>query len=107
MSLKVGSIDILFGLISPPEAEHSFYNGFKPSVQILPKGHKRFDRSRAFAVDTVYERDVEIPMRDGALLRADIFRPADAKEAVPALIPWSPYGKTGTGELSSGYNDQA
>jgi uncharacterized protein len=99
MPLKIGSVDVLFGPVSPPETEHSFYNGFKPSVQTLPKGHKRYERSRAFSVETIYERDVEIPMRDGTILRADVFRPANAKEHVPALLPWSPYGKTGTGML--------
>jgi hypothetical protein len=99
MSLKVGNIDVLFGPLSPPEAEHSFYNGFNPSTQTLPARHKRYPRSRAFPVATIYERDVEIPMRDGKILRADVFRPADASGPVPALLPWSPYGKTGTGKL--------
>jgi uncharacterized protein len=99
MSLKVGNIDVLFGPLSPPEAEHSFYNGFNPSTQTLPAGHKRYPRSRVFPVATIYERDVEIPMRDGKILRADVFRPADANGPVPALLPWSPYGKTGTGKL--------
>ena len=97
MSQKVGEIEVLHEPISPPEAPDSFYNGFSPSVQVLPKGHKRYSRSRPFPLATIFERDVEIPMRDGAILRADIFRPADETERVPAIIPWSPYGKTGTG----------
>jgi hypothetical protein len=82
--------------VFPPEAPDSFYAGFNPSVQVLPKGHKRYPRSRPFPVATIYERDVEIPMRDGTKLRADIFRPEDTG-SVPAILPWSPYGKTGTG----------
>jgi predicted acyl esterase len=38
-----------------------------------------------------------MPLRDGHSLRADIFRPASVGDArVPALVVWSPYGKTGT-----------
>ena len=97
MSPRVSDIEVLHEQISPPEAPDSFYNGFNPSVQVLPKGHKRYPRSRAFPVATIFERDVDIPMRDGVLLRADVFRPADETERVPAIIPWSPYGKSGTG----------
>ena len=38
-------------------------------------------------------------MRDGTILRADVFRPcSDAK--IPALVVWSPYGKTGSSPLN-------
>jgi predicted acyl esterase len=100
MPLKIGNIDVLQVAITTPEAPESFYNGFKPSIQTLSKGHKRLERSRPFSVETIYERDVKIPMRDGVLLRADVFRPANEKEKVPAILPWSPYGKSGTGNNS-------
>lgn len=39
-------------------------------------------------------------MRDGTKLCVDIFRPASKEnERLPALVPWSPYGKTGSGLL--------
>ena len=38
------------------------------------------------------ERDVRVPMRDGVILYTDIFRPEGAED-IPAIIPWSPYGK--------------
>lgn len=100
MTFTVGSIPVLQTQISKPEAPDSYYGGFQPSTQTLPKGHKRLQRSRAFAVDAIYERDIEIPLRDGTKLRADVFRPAEAEaegKKIPALLIWSPYGKTGTG----------
>jgi predicted acyl esterase len=39
------------------------------------------------------EPDVEIPMRDGVKLYADIYRPAELDKA-PVLLSWSAYGKT-------------
>ncbi len=41
----------------------------------------------------VVERDVEIPMRDGTVLRADVYRP-DTPEPSPVLLQRTPYGKS-------------
>ncbi len=43
------------------------------------------------------ERDVAVPMRDGVLLRADVWRPA-AEGRHPTLVYRTPYGKTGTSD---------
>jgi putative CocE/NonD family hydrolase len=42
------------------------------------------------------EYDIEIPMRDGVILRANLFRP-DAPGPYPALVHRTPYGKATTG----------
>ena len=39
-----------------------------------------------------FERDVVVPMRDGAKLSANVFRPAEGKR-VPVLMSVTPYGK--------------
>lgn len=62
------------------------YPGFKPESK-LEEGVR-------------IDRDVMVPMRDGVKIYADIFRPASADPALPALpaiIAWSPYGKHQTG----------
>ena len=41
------------------------------------------------------DRDVAVPMRDGVVLRADVFRPASAGPA-PTLVYRTPYDKAGT-----------
>lgn len=40
----------------------------------------------------IVERDVAVPMRDGVKIYVDVHRPA-ARQQVPALVAWSPYGK--------------
>jgi len=40
----------------------------------------------------VIEKDVDVPMRDGARLRADVFRP-DAAGRFPAILNLGPYQK--------------
>lgn len=41
----------------------------------------------------VVEKDVKIPMRDGALLFADVFRPEGGDERFPAIMNLGPYQK--------------
>ena len=40
------------------------------------------------------ERNVAVPMRDGVVLRADVFRPAEGGP-FPVLVLRTPYGKEG------------
>ncbi|MCD6362370.1 MAG: CocE/NonD family hydrolase [Armatimonadetes bacterium] len=44
----------------------------------------------------IEELDVEVPMRDGVILRANVFRP-DAPGKFPGLLMRTPYGKGGRG----------
>lgn len=91
--------DIVIRKITPAP-DHPFFNyqGFKPGKTVLAEGHTKMEGYRAFSVDTIFDRDVAITVRDGARLYTDIFRPATSDgEPVPAILPWSPYGKTGTG----------
>lgn len=42
--------------------------------------------------DIIYERDVEIKMRDGRRIYVDIYRPVGA-ENLPIILNWTPFGK--------------
>ncbi|KEF51222.1 uncharacterized protein A1O9_12725 [Exophiala aquamarina CBS 119918] len=100
---KVGDIEVLHVKSTPvgiAEKPTSQYNGFSPSKILLPRGHKLTDSNRSFPVDTIWERDIAITMRDGVKLYADVFRPSNESLRVPAIMVWSPYGKTGTGYFS-------
>lgn len=95
-AVRVGNVPILFRPLKEPELGVNGYDGPEHSVTTLPAGHRRSAGVKAFEVDTIFEKDVQVPMRDGVILRADIFRPAGS-DPVPAILPWSPYGKTGRG----------
>ena len=85
-------------LIAAPDHPGFNYNGFKPGSTVIPAGHMKSPGRKAFPIDILYERDVAITMRDGIRIYTDVFRPIGSEATrIPALIPWSPYGKSGTG----------
>lgn len=96
MTQKVDNINVAFTKANPNF--HHWWIDLDPSTRTLPQGWQRDPDRLALKEDLIWEKDVEIPLRDGIKLRADIFRPAklDGKK-LPALLPWSPYGKTGSG----------
>ncbi|KAJ5363873.1 uncharacterized protein N7496_009586 [Penicillium cataractarum] len=97
MSHQIGGIDVTF--TPSNRGFHNYWTSFRPSTKvILPEGWQREPGFRALSEPIIWEKDVPIAMRDGCILRGDVFRPL-AKDGVPlpALLPWSPYGKTGSG----------
>ncbi|KAJ5354258.1 hypothetical protein N7541_006822 [Penicillium brevicompactum] len=72
------------------------YPGFQPCTKVLPKGlvHKKGHLS--LPCDILFEQDLEVPMRDGVRLYADVYRPPNAKlGTVPTVLAFSPFGKQG------------
>ena len=49
------------------------------------------------ALGVIYEKDVPVPMRDGVVLRANVFRP-DAPGSFPGILVRTPYGKAESGQ---------
>jgi len=71
-------------------------------IRHLSRGWTKDEGRRPLPCDVIWEKDIKICMRDGTKLMGDVFRPANTEEGVrvPAILPWSPYGKTGTGRLT-------
>ncbi|KAH8729134.1 Alpha/Beta hydrolase protein [Phaeosphaeriaceae sp. PMI808] len=86
---------IAYKPVAKPEIGVNNYHEFSPGkTEVLKKGSRPYN-ARALESDIRIEHDVEIKVRDGCRLYADIYRPADAKadEKIPAVLSWSPYGK--------------
>src|SRR5262252_3164463 len=49
-------------------------------------------RVRTSGQNMIIERDLPVPMDDGLVLRADVYRP-DTNEPVPVIMTHGPYGK--------------
>jgi predicted acyl esterase len=43
--------------------------------------------------EMLVEQNADVPMRDGAILRANVYRP-DADARFPVLMTFGPYGRT-------------
>ncbi len=73
--------------MAPPPGERPM-----PQTTVLRAGSSFPPAAMPLPCDVVWERDVQIPLRDGVVILADVLRPAGAGR-VPALLAWSPYGK--------------
>lgn len=69
------------------------YNGFHPSVTVLPAGYCHKERYKPIECPIIWERDQAVVLRDNTTIYTDIFRP-QTQEKVPVVISWSPYGKS-------------
>ncbi|KAM6485617.1 Alpha/Beta hydrolase protein [Trichoderma sp. SZMC 28011] len=97
MAQLIDNISVLQAPLTSIRAPGAQYNGLDPATRTLPAGFQKTSSHRPFRAATIFEQDIEIPLRDGVVIRADVFRPADINDPVPALVVWSPYGKSGTG----------
>ena len=95
---KIRGFDIPF--IPTRRQFDSVWTDYEPNKRVnLPRGWRREGRLRLREAITL-DKDVPVEMRDKAKLCVDILRPTSREnERLPALVAWSPYGKTGTGAL--------
>ena len=61
--------------------------------QILRKGHLRRRGALPLSCDILFEPDVPVTLRDGAVIYTDIFRPVEDGEYA-AIVSWGPFGKS-------------
>lgn len=101
MTYTVGGIQVLQRDSPSPALPNAKYPGLKRETVVFPRGHRKDPSRKAFCADTILEKDIEVVTRNGHILQADVYRPAETKEQVPILLAWSPYGKSGTGTLWS------
>lgn len=88
------SIEIVYYPVQPADTPGSGYPGFHPHTEVYPKGYQAQEGRLPFACDTICEQDVEIVLRDGTKIYADVYRPV-TEEPVPAILAWGPAGKRG------------
>lgn len=86
---------VFYRKATPLNDPHSNFKGFHPGTTVLPRGYVHVEGAKPLDCEILWERDVEIPMRDGVILRADIYRPND-DEKVPAILCSSIFGKNGS-----------
>ncbi|WP_208024251.1 CocE/NonD family hydrolase [Amycolatopsis pithecellobii] len=98
--------DVIWSAANPPESPTAKWRGFKPGSEVLPQGSVHSPGGLPLPCDIVFERDVEVTLRDGKRIFVDVFRPVTG-DPVPALMAWSPYGKQGGYWHLDGYPGRA
>ncbi|KAH6693755.1 Alpha/Beta hydrolase protein [Plectosphaerella plurivora] len=78
-------------LNKPKVGDNGYVEPTPGKTEVIPKGSAPFG-ARKLDSDVRIDHDVEIIVRDGCRLYADIYRPT-GDEKVPVIISWSPYGK--------------
>ncbi|KAL2824323.1 hydrolase CocE/NonD family protein [Aspergillus pseudoustus] len=91
---RIGEIKVLFkqGVSS---VDHPRYPRFNPETKILRKGSILKDGALALPCDILWERDVEMVLRDDNKIYLDILRPPVSGARVPAIISSGGFGKNG------------
>ncbi|KAK1584964.1 Alpha/Beta hydrolase protein [Colletotrichum navitas] len=90
--------------LSPPIVGRDGYTSLNPRSEVLSKGWKHPHKdARPLPCDIQIDHDVAITTRDGTVLYADVLRPPNTDEKVPAIICWSPFGKKFNGLSSLDY----
>jgi predicted acyl esterase len=94
------SIEVVFRKAQPLDTQNrgielqtSSKIEFKPGITTLRKGTTFIENGVALPCDISWQRDVSVIMRDGVTIYADIFLPVYT-DNLPAILSWSPYGKT-------------
>jgi predicted acyl esterase len=64
------------------------------NTYIIPKGTTFHTGGPALPCDIIWDRDLPVTLRDGTVIYTDVFRPANNPTNLPAIIAWSPYGKS-------------
>jgi predicted acyl esterase len=79
--------------VQKPDPNFHDYQPLNPHEETLPAGWSNSSNSKPLPCSIHVSHDVAIRVRDGATLYCDVYRPADIKEPVSAIVSWSPYGK--------------
>lgn len=86
------NIDLKFTKCVP--VEQSMYPGLNESSYILKKGTVVKEGAMPLPCDVLVEQDVPVALRDGVVIRVDVFRPTDTADC-PVIMWYAPYGKRG------------
>ncbi|HET8932834.1 MAG TPA: CocE/NonD family hydrolase [Polyangiales bacterium] len=67
---------------------------FGREKKTLEKGETFGMQKLALPCDVEWERDIPVTLRDGTVIYLDVLTPPNHTDKLPAIVAWSPYGKT-------------
>jgi predicted acyl esterase len=87
-------LSVSFHKANPLAASEPPVPEFDTRTVVLERGSVHGEGHYPLRCDIVLDQDVAVPLRTGAVLRADVFRPA-GEEPVPVILVYTPYCKRG------------
>lgn len=87
-------LDVIYRPANPPETPDSHAEPLHRDSRILPQGYVHQPDAMPLPCAIRQDRDAVVKLTSGADIYVDIYRPVDSRP-VPAILVWSPYGKTG------------
>ena len=82
--------NVIFGQAKPLPPGYDFGR----RTTILTKGSVFPPAAMPLPCDIVWDRDIPVTLRDGVVIYTDVLRPVQQMVNLPAIVSWSPYGKT-------------
>jgi hypothetical protein len=92
---RIDNIDVLFHESPSKSTNHPLYEGFIREDVILKKGSIMRDGALALPCDILWQRDLQMRLRDGTTLYLDVYRPPHTTDTLPSIIASGGFGKTG------------
>lgn len=91
----IPGIPVPLAALKKPNIKEARGKPLNESTVTLRAGSRHSRGGAPLACDIVMDRDTPIALRDGTILRADIYRPAGDTAPLPAVLAYTPYGKSG------------
>lgn len=95
-------LDVSFCKANPLSASEPPVPDLCTQTVLLAKGSVHAEGAYPLPCDIVMEQDVAVPLRDGTVLWADVYRPV-TEEPVPVILAYTPYCKR-SGWWNTHYN---
>ncbi len=99
---RYGDIEVIYKKMPPLNSPRCNYPGFVQESRVLAKGWTKEPGTLPLPCDIRWDRDVEIPLRDGTKIYCDIFRREGAGK-IPAILCWGPAGRRGMADMLDGF----
>lgn len=87
-------VDVSFGKAHPLSESDPPVPDLDTRTVLLEKGSVHGEGAYPLPCDIRVDQDVAVPLRDGTVLRADVYRPA-TDQPVPVIVVYTPYCKRG------------
>jgi uncharacterized protein len=99
---NLGSADNKAPTTYPTQWETVFVDGnplpegfkFGHEKKTLEEGSTYLMQTLPLPCDVEWEKDIPVTLRDGTIIYVDVLTPPNHKDKLPAIVAWSPYGKT-------------